>query len=780
VPFVVLLLACLGVSVAAEAATAPTTSILAPTNAQVFVAPANIEISASANDDDGNLARVEFYEGDTLLGEAFTMPYSMVWSNVMPGNYQISAVAVDDSELRSEPARVDLIVTGNVPPLINLTRPTNGASFIGPATVQLQASASDPDGLVARVEFFQNSALLGTISNAPYTLNWTNVAVGSYALYAVALDNAGATSTSAVASVVVRENMGPHVAIVRPTNGSVFVAPAQVIILANATDADGFVPLVEFFQGTTRIGEATDSPFGFIWNGVAPGSYALTAVATDNRLARATSGPVNIEVVLPLIVRGPYLQLGTPYSVIVRWRTDVPTDSIVRWGTEAGTLSNSITNGTRTTEHEIALTGLTPDTVYYYSVGFSLGVLAEGPGHFFQTAPMGPKKTRIWVLGDSGTADINAGAVRDAYYDFTGTNHTDLWLMLGDNAYWSGSDFEYQSAVFDMYPDMLCKSVLWSTIGNHEYWSRDETDRFPYLDIFSLPTAGEAGGAPSGTERYYSFDYGNIHFVCLDSTTVNRFSDGPMCNWLREDLAANTNQWLIAYFHHPPYSKGSHDSDYELDFELIEMRENVIPILESYGADLVLAGHSHSYERSFLLRGHYGYSDSLVPEMIVDGGDGRPLGSGAYINDPVSEHGTVYIVAGSSGHATGGNLNHPAMFISLNEIGSLVLDVREDFMDVTFLRESGVIDDSFTIAKGPFTNAVAVSTSATSTNMTLRWNTIPGHYYVVESTSNLQVGTWTAVSDPMRAAESSASWSCVPGAANPGCVFFRIKDLRSP
>lgn len=745
------------------------------------MAPANIGISASASDADGNLARVEFYEGDSLLGEAFAMPYSMVWSNVMPGNYQISAVAVDDSELRSEPAHVDVIVTGNVPPLINLTRPTNGASYIGPATVQLQASASDPDGLVTRVQFFQGTALLSTISNAPYNFNWTNVAVGTYALYAVALDNAGAASTSAVANIVVRENMAPSVAIVRPTNGTVFVGPAQVFILANATDADGFVPLVEFFEGTTKIGQTSDSPFGFVWNNVAPGSYALTAVATDNRLAKATSAPVNIEVVLPRIVRGPYLQLGTPRSVVVRWRTDVATDSVARWSAEAGVLSNSITNGARTTEHEIELTNLAPDTVHYYSVGFSLGVLAEGPGHFFLTAPVGPKNTRIWVLGDSGTADLQAAAVRDAYYNFTGTNHTDLWLMLGDNAYWSGFDIEYQTAVFDMYPEMLCKSVLWPAIGNHDSYSKDETGGMPYVDIFSLPTAGQAGGAPSGTERYYSFDYGNIHFVCLDSMTVDRSSNGPMCNWLKEDLAASTNQWLITYFHHPPYSKGSHDSDYEFDFELIEMRENVIPILESYGVDLVLAGHSHCYERSFLLRGHYGYSDSLVPEMIVNGGDGRPLGSGAYVNDPVSEHGTVYIVAGSSGQATGGELNHPAMFISLNELGSMVLDVRGDFMDVTFLRETGAIDDSFTIAKGTFTNALVVSSAAaTGTNMTLSWNTIPGHYYVVESALNLQIGAWTAVSDPIRAAGSSASWSCAPSATGPSRAFFRVMDLRRP
>ena len=86
-----------------------------------------------------------------------------------------------------------------------------------------------------------------------------------------------------------------------------------------------------------------------------------------------------------------------------------------------------------------------------------------------------------------------------------------------------------------------------------------------------------------------------------------------MLTWLEADLAANTNEWLIAFWHHPPYSKGSHDSDWEM--ELIQMRENALPLLESYGVDLVLSGHSHCYERSYFLDGHYGRSSALRPEM---------------------------------------------------------------------------------------------------------------------------------------------------------------------
>src|SRR5438445_7064826 len=117
--------------------------------------------------------------------------------------------------------------------------------------------------------------------------------------------------------------------------------------------------------------------------------------------------------------------------------------------------------------------------------------------------------------------------------------------------------------------------------------------------------------------------------------TANRWPTGAMAIWLESDLQANTNQWIIAYWHHPPYTKGSHDSDTET--ELIEMRQNALPILESYGVDLVLCGHSHSYERSFLLDGHYGLSSTLNDTMIKDSRDGRVTGNGAYQNPTLGQ-----------------------------------------------------------------------------------------------------------------------------------------------
>lgn len=91
-----------------------------------------------------------------------------------------------------------------------------------------------------------------------------------------------------------------------------------------------------------------------------------------------------------------------------------------------------------------------------------------------------------------------------------------------------------------------------------------------------------------------------------------------MYNWLRDDLTANTLQWVVVYFHHPPYSKGSHNSD--ASTELIDMRQNIIPLLEQHGVDLVMSGHSHSYERSFFIKNHLGlentFNSALYPPEI--------------------------------------------------------------------------------------------------------------------------------------------------------------------
>src|SRR4030095_9905753 len=133
------------------------------------------------------------------------------------------------------------------------------------------------------------------------------------------------------------------------------------------------------------------------------------------------------------------------------------------------------------------------------------------------------------------------------------------------------------------------------------------------------------------------------------------------------------------------------------------MRSNYVPLRESYGVDLVLCGHSHCYERSYLINGHYGSSGSFAPGMLKDGSSGREEETGPYVKPtvgPAANQGAVYIVAGSSGQVSGGALNHPAMYYDALQLGSLVLDIEGTALRARFLRETGSVDDYFTIYKG--------------------------------------------------------------------------------
>ena len=479
-------------------------------------------------------------------------------------------------------------------------------------------------------------------------------------------------------------------------------------------------------------------------------------------------------IVPPTVVRGPYLQRGSRTNMTVRWRTSIPTDSQVRYGNSAGVLSLSATDSRQTNDHEVVLRELLPGMRYFYSVGLPGLMLAGDASYSFVTAPAAPKPTRIWVIGDSGTADSRARSVYDAYRNLAGQQAPDVWLMLGDNAYGSGLDSEYQAAVFNMYPEFLRQTVAWSTIGNHETYSGNFA-QFPFLDIFSQPVAGESGGVSSGTEKYFSFDYGSIHFVCLDAMTSDRLEAAPMCQWLRQDLAANTNLWLIAFWHHPPYTKGSHDSDFE--GELIEMRQNAVPILESYGVDLVLSGHSHCYERSFLLNGHYGSSGTLTAGMKLDGGSGREGDTGPYVKPttgPGANQGAVYVVAGSSGQATSGALDHPAMYFDELQLGSLMLDINDNVMRAAFLRETGAIDDYFTLIKGSAPAAFdRVAMELTENTLTLRWHSRWDRLYQVERATTLAPANWSVVATALQGTGGVVTWS-TPRNAAVTRAFFRV------
>ncbi len=423
-------------------------------------------------------------------------------------------------------------------------------------------------------------------------------------------------------------------------------------------------------------------------------------LAVELRQASPASDDLSFDLELTgheLLVRAPYLQRSTTDGVVIRWRTAFPVETELRWGTSPAQLDRRWRSAERVEEHEVVLRGLPAGQEFFYAVAHPGGVLAGGDAaHSFRTLPAraaaGP--LRVWVLGDSGAVNVASDAVRGSHHAFRGGAAPDLWLMLGDNAYGEGTEVQNQKYLFAPFADTLRRSPLFATRGNHD------RDAVVHYRQFTLPAAGECGGVPSGSEAYYSIDLGGVHFVCLDSTGSDRSPAGPMMSWLAQDLAANDRDWLVAFFHHPPYTKGSHDSDVwsDSDGRMFDMREVAAPLLEAAGADLVLSGHSHGYERSYLIEGHTGLSSSFDPgTMVVDGGDGSTAGDGPYVKVRGAERGTVYVVAGSSARVGGGSYAHPAMLRGLAEPGSLLLDVDGDRLDVRFLRADGVVRDEFTL-----------------------------------------------------------------------------------
>ncbi len=186
----------------------------------------------------------------------------------------------------------------NQAPTVSLTAPANNSTYTAPANITISANASDADGSVTKVDFYNGSTLLNSDASAPYSFNWSNVGAGTYTITARATDNQGATTTSAARTITVNTagNQPPTVSLTSPANNANFNAPASITISANAADANGTVTKVDFYNGSTLLNSDASAPYSFNWTNVAAGTYTITARATDNQGATTTSAAVTIRV----------------------------------------------------------------------------------------------------------------------------------------------------------------------------------------------------------------------------------------------------------------------------------------------------------------------------------------------------------------------------------------------------------------------------------------------------------------------------------------------------
>ena len=477
-------------------------------------------------------------------------------------------------------------------------------------------------------------------------------------------------------------------------------------------------------------------------------------------------------------------------------------------------------------DHAVLLSGLSAGTMYYYWAGAKTSASTYSLGTFFKTAPSNfsaPTNVRFWLHGDYGstsggqyvTTALDGGRQAGVLNGFlayeTATQRTaDAWLSLGDTVYNTGSDPLFQYNFFNIYGASAASATaasaygtspigrmpVWPAIGNHDTYSwsylpsmQPSTNTAPLYNFpwvapsgtdkyvknstgygiafgSSLPQNGEAlnggPGVSSGTWRYYSFNYGRVHVVVLDSMTTRSNSSMPwdptigtsynapgsylsslntpaftalyngagqpnQMEWLAADLASvttTTTDFIVAVYHHPAYSWGSHNSDKEV--EMIEMRTLYNPILEAGGVDICFHGHSHGYERMLPTFGFTGSSSTfnataMVPSTATNYYTSSPGGIAPSIHTkPVgitANGGTSYVVAGSGGQfqsvssPSSGSASYrfpsaasPAG-VSDNT-GSLVMDINGTTLTLTFVAggagtmAQGQIGDVFMICKG--------------------------------------------------------------------------------
>ena len=307
--------------------------------------------------------------------------------------------------------------------------------------------------------------------------------------------------------------------------------------------------------------------------------------------------------------RRPYLQSVTATSAVVAWaawpgnlRVEVRKDgelvatSRARYGGDPATRAAKLRH--RSDVQAIApadyyvqradLVDLEPHTLYCYQLLSETGPLTE-PAPLLTAAPPGQTEPiRFVAVGDSGTA----GAAEQAVARRIAALPFDFFVFLGDIAYEEGSAAQIQSAFFEVYRELLPFVPSYLTVGNHERVTRNGA---PYFDAFILP----------GVERYYSFDWGDVHFVAIDTTG----GYAEQLAWLDRDLGANRLPWVIVFGHHPMYSNSYRGP-------VIAVRNRFMPVLRRHHVTMVLTGHEHHYER-------FDARDGII--HVVSGGGGGQL-----------------------------------------------------------------------------------------------------------------------------------------------------------
>jgi len=466
--------------------------------------------------------------------------------------------------------------------------------------------------------------------------------------------------------------------------------------------------------------------------------WAQRLLAACAALAAAT-----VADAVPALTRGPYLQQVTASSAIVVWRTSVAAACTL---TATSTGNPAITATTPSgTQHVVTLSGLSADERYDYIIR-SGGVVAGGPTYFVRTAPLPGTGTpqRFLVWGDSGNGTATQMAVAAAMAADT----ADFALVVGDIVYSSGQPQNYDPRYFTPYASMLRHLPAWAVIGNHDAYTESS-----FFDAWYLPV-----NPLDGTERYYSFDWGDIHFVALNT---NQPFTPALLDWVAADLDASTRRWKMVFFHHTMYSCGSiHGTSSGLVNALG-------PVFEAHGVDFAFYGHDHHYERSFPMQNKVAVNAAMDPDYLNPGAP-------------------IYVISGAGGEsrAAGTSCLHTARAIATPSY--VRASVTGDLFTMEAVGADGLVLDHMTLSKSgtpppppPVQTIAVVSPNGGETitdgqSAPLQWNASANIPAVrIELSRGGATGPWETLFEST-ANDGGEPWTAT-GAASANC-WLRVLD----
>ena len=276
------------------------------------------------------------------------------------------------------PPPANVTVTNPPPPIIALTSPANDAAFTAPATISLAANVTANGHTITRVQFYNDTNLLGEDTTAPYRFTWSSVAAGNYTLSAQAVYDSGSTVASIAATVTVTNLLPPTIALTSPANDAAFTAPASISLAADVTANGHSITRVQFYEGATLLGEDTTAPYTFTWSGVTAGKYSLTAQAMydSGTTVASTAASVTVTNQLP-----PTIALTSPANNAAF--------------TEPATISLAA---------DVTANGHAITKVQFYNDANLLGEVTNAPYTFtWDSVPAGNYNLSAQVVYDSGT-----------------------------------------------------------------------------------------------------------------------------------------------------------------------------------------------------------------------------------------------------------------------------------------------------------------------------------------------------------------------------------------